>query len=582
MGDKYNQPNFTNLLSLLGTLLRSGICQHDNVDISDSSEDEDNLVDVDAKEGSDVRLSLLSTHAREDMDEVGVLFELPVRDSWTASRSELSQKILDEVSFTQAPSAGVPIAGGKIISHLCFDNLDLSMKVCSLTKNIFKDRKAEDSHVALRTLTFMLHISDQYSKQRIDFILSVFFAGIEVNAKYETEVLLLLNSLISEIRQRTHGGGGEEIEVYLHSQLLSHLKSIITLAISKNSTPKVKDAAVCLVRYLLPIPRKEGSNKEVEGKNNSTKVEREGIHNESITYIAGNKSRVLVPYLKEEEVKDKVFLSLKDLYPHIYESLSTFAETSLKKKNNFRHANDNGMTYGNRYYPGLFSVSLVDSSVFSEYFVALRTCLIGPQARGRISTIEWVKDIFLETINVLFQIDEEGRSEKRPTTDIAKGEVLLFLECLVDLSPEHCTTALLDESEQQSETDGSRTKNTTKLVEVYVTSSRSSFEYNERYMSHYYRLLLLFSRNSNSFRQIMLSHSNWGWSLRSFVLGEPSFDKGMVYDVILNGTLKYVKECDFFRRNMIEECVFPCINLFVSTDCGGMSQLSSVVRRFHA
>ena len=132
MGDKYNQPNFTNLLSLLGTLLRSGICQHDNVDISDSSEDEDNLVDVDAKEGSDVRLSLLSTHAREDMDEVGVLFELPVRDSWTASRSELSQKILDEVSFTQAPSAGVPIAGGKMLhrSSIQIDQRKTQLMAC--------------------------------------------------------------------------------------------------------------------------------------------------------------------------------------------------------------------------------------------------------------------------------------------------------------------------------------------------------------------------------------------------------------------------------------------------------------------
>ena len=59
---------------------------------------------------------------------------------------------------------------------------------------------------------------------------------------------------------------------------------------------------------------------------------------------------------------------------------------------------------------------------------------------------------------------------------------------------------------------------TTKMLEMYVTNSPSNADYNDRYMAHYYNILLRLADCNEDFCHAMLSHDNWRWALKSFVL----------------------------------------------------------------
>jgi len=166
---------------------------------------------------------------------------------------------------------------------------------------------------------------------------------------------------------------------------------------------------------------------------------------------------------------------------------------------------------------------------------------------------------------------------------------------------------------------------TTKMLEMYVTNSPSNADYNDRYMAHYYNILLRLADCNEDFCHAMLSHDNWRWALKSFVLSHTSSDTGKLYSVILNGTLKYVGENIKFREAIFRQLIkldgkdsrssidqerietgsikllvaifdgesnslssiegnsdtvnTSCISHFVQGSCGGMSKLSLVFKK---
>jgi len=284
---------------------------------------------------------------------------------------------------------------------------------------------------------------------------------------------------------------------------------------------------------------------------------------------------------------------------------------------------------------------------------------------------------------LLWKIDEQGRADRRPSADISKGEILLFYKHLVQLheevghelvqnlqgtlvkrspalgselrldayntlpvnkqlgetaSDEGIATSPLHRQRRDKKEGINNLKNKTddgeggkqypedektdhvmKLLEVYVTSSKQNEEFNNKYMAHYYELLVLLGKRYEAFRHRLLAHENWRWSLRAFVLGASGLDFGPVRDAIFNGSIYFAERDENFRKTLVtcltaqdhdgnikslisqqrlETCslrllltVFQhdlpsphkksCLTAFVEDTTSGLSQLASAVVKFH-
>lgn len=346
--------------------------------------------------------------------------------------------------------------------------------------------------------------------------------------------------------------------------------------------------------------------------------------------------RLLTHYLDEEDIKEKTFSILKRIFDTICETVATQSTRTARTKSG-------GITMqGRNRFSNGFEGFIVDSAAFFEYFEALRICLSGSKVQEQIcNDKDWIFEVSSVLLRSLWKIDDEGRMEKRPSTDTTKGEIILLIELLLELDPNQCIRALQNDARDPSSPSSAKhaketniivhdnriasTDNTTKMLEMYVTNSASNADYNDRYMAHYYSILLRLAECNTDFCHAMLSHDNWRWALKSFVLSHTSSDSGKLYSVILNGTLKYVGENVKFREAIFRQllkldgkdsrsstdqerieigyiqlllAVFDgektshssiegnsdtvamnCISHFVQGSCGGMSKLSSILKK---
>jgi len=689
MGDKYKKPNFFPLLKLLGNLVCSAmVVIDDNISDSDTSTD-DIILDSDKSDRRNIsswaafylESSFLTTIACDEFVATKIGYELPQRDGWQVSRPDFFEKMLDEpfpsrhVQESQALTCST--INGKysrtsssttfndatsiicIIScHLCRDNFDLSLKICSVAKRLLEERKADEFNYALNVLASMLHIKDKHVKERISCILTAIYTGIQKNSTYERETVRLLNVLRNELCNRMIGESGTEGQVIFHENILKNLDDIVLPSISGETSLIVKKSATCLIRSLLPLSTdflasyRDGMNirdyqtltlSVIDVSQYSAQManvpEEQSIDESRDGFCkklnVGSKPCDLKRYLNEDLVKDKVFSTLKYFFDTICETVASQSTRAIRNKNN-------GITMQarNRYSESFDSACVVDSTALSEYFEALRICLSGSKALEQInSDSNWIFETSVVLLRLLWKIDEEGRMDKRPSTDVTKGEILLLFERLLQLDPDQCVRALqsdVEDSSHPSSTKYAKDFNsivhdqipinsdpTTKMMEMYVTNSGNNANYNNKYMSHYYSILLLLADFNEEFCHSMLSHDNWRWALKSFVLNHTNSDPGKLYKVILNGTIKHVRENSKFRKIIFRYLMKPegkdsyiiqdrmeigsmkllfaifdcevtnqesrtgksdannlhCISQFVQVDCGGMSKLSSVLKR---
>jgi len=564
-----------------------------------------------------------------------------------------------------------------ITSHVCCGNFELSLRICSFGKTLLEERKADEFPYALHVLISMLHIKDKHFKERIPCALSAICTGIQKNSAYEKETVHLLQVLRNELGNRRTCDIGIEGQAIFHQNILQKLDAVILPLIpGENASFAVKQSAISLVRSLLPSPndslasckdngnfidyQKFSSNMPDDSQPHPKRVKPQAEQDVSIsnvvfglqlkrsddsitshtypeggkTYphenregkIVNTKKRLLTQFLDEEDVKDKVFSILKRIFDIICETVANQSTRAARTKSG-------GITMqGRNHFSNGCDGFIVDSTAFFEYFEALRICLSGSKVQEWIcNDNDWVFEVFGVLLRLLWKIDDEGRMEKRPSADTTKGEIILLIEFLLKLDSDQCIKALHSDVGDSKQTKDANiivhdnritsADPTIKMLEMYVTNSASNADYNDRYMAHYYSILLRLAECNEEFCDAMLSHDNWRWALKSFVLSQTSSDSGKLYAVILNGTLKYVGENVKFREAIFRQLVkidgkdsrssidqerietgsiqlllaifdgditsnspsdtasIKCISHFVQGSCGGMSKLSLVLKK---
>ena len=348
--------------------------------------------------------------------------------------------------------------------------------------------------------------------------------------------------------------------------------------------------------------------------------------------ISEEKSSIMIPYLREEGVKNEIFSKLKDIFFVVCEYLIKQSNEEAGEKGENRNSN-----WRNNIGQSTYVINSID---YAEYFETLRLCITGIKVKDFMLNNEaWIRKVSSQSFQLLWKIDEEGRLDKRPSADFAKGELIKFIECLFQLesnvilevflngstdsdvsSSDEGSKHIYNDRKQQLLNENARDDSITKMLEIYVKSSRSNCVYNNQYMTHYYSLLLSLAEINDKFCQRMLDHDNWGWSFKSFVLGSSNQDSSALYQTILNGTLHHVKNDKKFARRMFDllvtcegngsllgqmhletaslqvlfaifssgiiqsganQKVEDCISDFIEKECNGLSQLSAKVKTFY-
>ena len=639
MGDRNNRPNFLPLLSLLSVLIRSGNLPSESVfDVSDSDSDSDSsLEEKDKSVGNSMSAKRFSNHfitnnCMKVRQTLGLVYELPRRDTYFVSRRDLLESMLNEVAlpgikkdltFSQSELCEVVC---EIICHICYDDLEKTLTICALAQRVIKDRKAHESTVAVKVLSSLVHIRDKHFNQRIKSVTTTIFQGIEANLEYEKEHLLLLDSLHSDLINRTPGDSGFENEVCFHGIIIDNLDKFVSL-FGQNITNCVKQKILGLFKSLLYIkktPLSFDTSTCISVKTISLAYSGFSLEHQNLLLneasclppkpgLSTNISQTMKKYLDEEIIKDKIFEAIKDLHMTVADAISTQC-TQAKSDFIVSHGQHNILNHS----------QLLDSSTFSEYFAVLRQCLNGPKVGRRLKYDKhWIRDVIEYLLPVFWEVDNGGRNQNRSPADILKGEIIMFFEQLAMHDPNKFIQAFLDgsiySSSSSSQDVGAKHASDpiTKMMEVFITSN-NNFDYNERYMVHFYNLLAFLGGENEHFYESVLSHENWKWALRVFVLNKKTAKPGRLYNVLLRNTITFVEDDEKFRKAMfnmivacdgnesfLEQCspdtavlrllgaIFHsellqkegnkdkifCISKFVSGDCGGMSKISSVTKK---
>lgn len=627
LGDR-NRVNCLPLFSLLSILIRSAKLQDEtDFDVSDSDSSIEDKSNSHSNKVSIVSLnnSYMTNNCLQAFANTGLLYDLPRRDTYFVSRRDLMESILNEVSYQDVkidqrePQNDLIGVVCDIASHICFNDLEKTLSICALAQRIIKDRKAHESILAVRVLTSLLHLRDTHLNQRIKSVTSSIFEGIDANSEFEKELLMLLGALQVELLKRTPGSKGEHNEVIFHGIIVEKLETIISL-FGQNIPGSVKHKILGLVSSLLQTrstPTSLQNDENIFTKSISLAYSghsldgeyyfQKNINSDTQSEDPASKCNELEDYLEDDFVRDKIFVALKDLHMNIADAISSQCSQTIS---------DGIVSQGPR--NNLNYSQLLESSTFYEYFAVLRKCLDGANIRNRLSCDkEWVHDITRYLLPVFWEVDNGGRNHTRSSSDILKGEMIMFFERLAQVDFDQFVSAFLDDHLQSSSGVGSNATPDpiTKMLEVFVTSN-NNFIYNDSYMAHFYSLLALLAEKNEEFYKAVLIQGNWQWAFRTFVLNKNVAKPGRLYDVLLHNTVKFVEDDEKFRKEMYtylmpSDCdktlldsktpdtavlrllaaIFDSellhheqkkkkiarISEFVSGDCGGMSKISSIM-----
>ena len=581
MGDRNRKPNFVPLLSLLSILARScHIPVEDDCDVSDSDSDSDGHCLVAAT-------NEWNPYMTENAQGVSqkFMYKLPARDARTLTSKELIVRILGEkATIPQMWSSkdGMEQDLGTIVaqyvSHICFNSEDVSNCVCKVAGKIIIDKKADEQKLAATALTSMLHVNDQYMKNRVYSALNCIVKGIDINSDFEKEVIFLLETLIIELGSRTGGEGGFEAEVQCHSIMLDKLEELVTL-LDQSRSHTVKQKLFTLIKVMLHVPSRDKAPCHELNYQTVPGLILACYTGESLDcYIPVRKeierkkktTGEIVPYTDIETVKDKIFDLLTGLYISVNDSIAGKSTSAAKE---FVLHQDPIAT-------------VCASAAFSEYFMALRHCLTGPEGQRRaMQDPIWILTMADAMLVTFWVIDHDDRISKRCHIDVLKGEMILLFERLVQLDAKQFFDALVEgriSSSLNTSTDpipsghGSGDDPVSKMLEVFVTSNDNA-AFNNTYTVHFYKLLMALADHSSVFLKTLLKHDNWAWSLTAFVLNQNPADRGYLYQTILDGTKHYVKSHEAFRRKVYKRLV-ECNSLFLHNrlDNGALELLLAI------
>ena len=611
MGDRNRKPNFGPLVSLLATLARSAhVPGEDDCDISDS----DSESDPDSGAGVPTTVLAWSPYLIycNGHPEHTFFYNLPARDSRALCNKDLLGKILPAKAYLPSnirckDDSRLDWKQSMIdfVCHLCFNNIDASKVVCCAAETIIKDKKSDHAELSVKVLMALVHINDRYWENRIEYVVSSLLKGIRANAEYDKELCLLLDYLIIEVASRSEGDGGFEGEVQFHNLMFKHLEQIATL-IELSSSCQIKHRFFSFLKVMLPAEGRTPTTElllDVNAGLVQMSYSGTGLlcHTQIREEIKKRKTQTgkIVPYYNIEMAKDTIFDFLTGLYHSVSECITSKSTSTAISK----------ALIVNQDIKGAISAC----AAYSEYFMAMRQCLEGPQGLRRIlKDSSWIQSFSEAILPSFWAIDHDDRQSTRCHIDILKGEMILLFERLVQLDAVQFYDVLTCQNQETREREGQSAK----MLEVFVTSS-DNFAFNNTYTVHYYRLLMALGDQSSLFLDAMLKHDNWTWSLGAFVLNQCPATRGALFETLLNGTQTYIAKNSGFRRKIFKkvtqdsqlfkqnaidvgalellssifqaeidlrgdtvnmdqrESEFSCIKFFVSGKVGGMSCLSS-------
>ncbi len=552
MGDRNRRPNFSPLLSLLSILVQSAnVPEDDDIDISDSDSDVPENPNVQYLPSSSSRSSPFVNASAQNASG-NCLYYLPRRDARTLSCEVFFEKVLSEKEPTLPKSNGdLTSTVSRLLSHLAFGNMDISSRMCSVAGKIIADKKADEASLSAASLISMIHISDHYMRDRITYALNSIMKGIEANIEFEKEIIMLLDTLIIELANSTNAGGdGPETEVLSHQYLVGKLDELTTI-IDQNSSNTVKQKFFTTVRMLLPHPRKSATTDY--HKSSDLLLSAYGGESLENCYRASadsmrKKNQLIgktIPYTDIEIVKDRVF--------HVLSGKIDTANNAIKAQQSSRVYAITGRST---------VMDTLSNATFSEYFLALRECLTGPQAERRLSEChdEWIFQFTKAIYPSFWKIEEGSRSKKRHEIDILKGEMMRLFERLIQLKPKQFLDAIACSSLGDSCAGEVLENHAIKIMDIYVTAKDNDV-FNNTYTVHFYSILEALGDHDESFLEDILKHENFTWAISAFVLDQLPKFHGRLYIHLLRIATKYLRQNAGFRRKLYEK-ILDCSALF--------------------
>ena len=546
MGDKYTHPNFAPLFSLLQHLVRSAVvslcCESDSDSVSDSDDDQDGdkpkqcnreeFMEIPPKTFSP---STLIPDALDFIQSsvIGVeRIELPCYDSNCLSTKKFLLTALSDKETNSVLQSHIK----SILVHLCFENIQLSETVCVVVQEQFRDRKASEFGLALDVLFSLREIKDHHSAKRNFCVMRAVIFGVNENIKYDKEACAILNGLENALtRIKSTNLVTRSDKGFFETVFFDNFPSVLIEEWFKrpNTLSEVRNCIIYVVKAFIASPAQNG---EISLPQNELNVPRDD------TVFDSDKLEHLCDL---DMVKKKVLSSLITIFSYIREAIESQASNTK-------------------------SGSFVDTRAFSSYFETLRMCLVGAEYE-KAFFLDQFHGINKELAHLLWKIDEEGRRNKRPYEDIAKGELIALFGLILELYPEAGQELISDFVQKRvgsdiecidvdndviqvitkrSEEDDSN--HVSKLLELYVTANnRSNKWYNDTYMSRYYIILVLLAERHDIFRRKLLDHENWRWALRVFVLGETGSDSGPIFQVLLEKSKKFAFVDEKFRISLV-------------------------------
>lgn len=598
MSEKDRRPNFIPLLKLFSILIRSGNLRDGADDISDSDSSIDDEKSSDTEQFCSKNV-FITCNCLQTLQDFNLTYDLPNRDCYLSTGREIIETMLNE--FTTSNQKVLALTISQILCHFCFNDLEKTLSVCAIAQRVVQDKKASESKVAMQVLSSLVVLNDKYTKQRIDAVTTSFVQGISSNVEYEQELLLILEAINQRLLMRSPGEKGPKHEVFFHKAILNNLESFTSLFGRKISN-KVKHKILRIIRNLLPRGK---LNFDIHMNDSPTKTvlcAYSGYDMKWVQHYSNSASNFLeddcIDFVEIETVQNQIFMALKDLHMSVADAIHLQCTQAR---------NDYAITNGI-----LNDAQIVDSSMFSDYYAALRECLTDSKCRERLICDDtWVNAITEYIMSIFWDLDNGDRNQQRSPADILKGEIIRLFELLAELDPKQFINTIL--TKQLSADSPGKNDPVTKLLEVYITTN-NNYAYNHTYMVHYYGLLARLANNNSTFYDGVLNHENWKWALRSFVLNKTSA-QGRLYNVILTNTVKYVEDNFKFRQAIYKvlsesflqeehvstaalkllssvfdsECLQSdedeseifCITLFVSGNYGGMSKMSSWTKNLY-
>jgi len=548
MGDKYTHPNFAPLFSLLQLLVRSAVvplcCDSDSDSVSDSDDDQngDKPKQCNGEEFMEIspKTFFPSTLIPDALDfiqssVIGIeRIELPCYDSNCLS----TKKFLFTALSDQETNSVIQSHIKSILVHLCFENIHLTETVCVVVQEQFRDRKASEFGFALDVLFSLREIKDHHSAKRNFFVIKAVIFGVNENIKYDKEACAILNGLENALtRIKSANLVSRSDKNFFETVLFDNFPSVLIEEWFKrpNTLSEVRNCIINVVKAFIASPTPNGEISLSQNDLNFPKVDTSTVFD----------SDKLEPLCDLCMVKKKVLSSLITIFSDIREAIESQASNTK-------------------------SGSFVDTRAFSSYFETLRMCLVGAEYEKALF-LDQFHGINKELAHLLWKIDEEGRRNKRPYEDIAKGELVALFGLILELYPEAGQELISDFVQKRDGSDvecidvdndviqviskrseEEDSNHVSKLLELYVTANnRSNKWYNDTYMSRYYVILVLLAERHAVFRRKLLDHENWRWALRVFVFGETGSDSGPISEVLLEKSKRFAFVDEKFRISLV-------------------------------